>query len=210
MSGLDWSTIGALAYPPPGSKQHRQSVMRKTAPPYVQPTSISTEGSTTLKAILKAAAICLLFAACNRQQGDPAQAQLAAQASIQTPAAATTPAVATGEAFKTPLPQGVILQPPFNARMDVAVENPNKPAGRRTDYEYLEGDASQAMAKFASSMEAARFVSPKGPIVDQRVVRQVFKKPGYGAVFARAQEQDAARPTELGQHAEVLTLGVSE
>jgi hypothetical protein len=165
--------------------------MRKTAP-YVQPTSISTEGSTTLKAILKAAAICLLFAACNRQQGDPAQTQLATQASIQTPTATTTPAVATGEAFKTPLPQGVILQPPFNARMDVAVENPNKPAGRRTDYEYLEGDASQAMAKFASSMEAAGFVSLKGPIVDQRVIRQVFRKPGYGTVFARAQEQDAA------------------
>jgi hypothetical protein len=77
--------------------------------------------------------------------------------------------------------------------MDIAQANPNGSIGRRTEFEFLEGNASQAMAKFAESMAAAGFASPDGPTDEGGIIRQVFKKPGYGAVFARAQEEAAAQ-----------------
>lgn len=86
-----------------------------------------------------------------------------------------------------------MLTQPHYARKDVAVTNKNGTIGRRTEFEYLEGDAGTAMQAFATSMAAAGFTSDNGPSSEEGVVRQVFKKSGYGTVFARAQQQDSSR-----------------
>ena len=146
-----------------------------------------------MRRILTTVAICSILIACKAQQDAPASPPDATAPEVQDVTVAPAPAIPTGEAFKTPLPQGVVLQQPYNARMDIAQANPNGSIGRRTEFEYLEGNASQAMAKFAESMAAAGFASPAGPTDDGGIIRQVFKKPGYGAVFARAQEEAAAK-----------------
>lgn len=138
-------------------------------------------------------AICSALIACKAQQGQPAPAASPTEmpAAVPAPTPAPGPEVPTGDAFASPLPQGVVLRQPYNARMDIAQNNKNGTIGRRTEFEFLDGDASQAMASFAESMAAAGFVSEDGPTNENGVIRQVFRKPGYGAVFARAQEEDA-------------------
>src|SRR5690606_19899548 len=103
---------------------------------------------------------------------------------------ASVPAPVDG-AFQTPLPEGVVLAQAHHARMDVAVMGTNGVRGRRTEFEYLEGDAGDAMQAFAASMAMAGFGSDDGPSRDAGVVRQVFSKGGYGKVFARAQPLEA-------------------
>lgn len=145
-----------------------------------------------MKRILISAAICSALIACTSQKDEAAQPSGIAAQEAPVVTAPPTPEVPTGDAFTTALPQGVNLQPPYNARMDVAQENKNGSIGRRTEFEYLEGDATQAMSRLAESMAAAGFRSKDGPANDNGIIRQVFEKPGYGAVFARAQEEDAA------------------
>jgi hypothetical protein len=143
--------------------------------------------------IAAAAASALLLAAC----GDKAEAPAAdATAATETPVApvpaAAAPAVATGDAFATPLPGGVVLPEPYHARNDVLTTSPKGVVGRRTEYEYLEGDAAKAMATFAAAAAAAGYVKADDAQVDDKgVVRQSFKKKGFGTVQVRAQDSHA-------------------
>lgn len=150
-----------------------------------------------MRRILTAIVICLVLIACKPQQDALASLPDATASEVQDVAAPPTPVTPTGETFKTPLPQGVLLQQPYNPRLDIAQENPNGLTGRRTEFEFLEGNASQAMAEFAESMSAAGFVSVNGPVAEGDVIRQVFKKPGYGTVFARAQAQGAEQNKDV-------------
>lgn len=151
--------------------------------------------------LLLTAAIVTLLASCQAQQPDqsmePAQpvAPAAAEEPVQQPAIQPPPQPLppVDGVFQTPLPEGVILSQPHFVRMDVAVTNKNGTAGRRTEFEYLEGDAERAMQAFATAMTEAGFASEDGPSSEEGVVRQVFKKPGYGTVFARAQQQPPSR-----------------
>lgn len=150
-----------------------------------------------MKRILLAALVCLPMVACDRSAPTATTspeadggATVAEESTLQRPA---------GQAFQAPLPQGVVLAQPHNATMDIQQENPNGTIGRRVEFEYLDGDAAQAMSEFAEAMAAAGFVVLDGPSDESGVVRQVFKKPGYGSVFARSQAQDPSqRRHELG------------
>lgn len=137
-------------------------------------------------------AMLALLTACKPQQ-DPATNTSPTTIDAVAVAAPREPARPAGAPFQTPLPQGVVLKQPHNAGMDVPVPNAKGAAGRRTEFEYLDGDAVQAMREFSEAMVAVGFVSANGPVVEKGVVRQVFRKPGYGAVFARAQAEDPAR-----------------
>ena len=131
----------------------------------------------------------LLLVACAQQSAD----QNPGPAEEATAVEPTTPQRTMGEPFKTPLPQGVVLIQPHNATMDIQQENPNGTIGRRVEFEYLEGDSAQAMREFSDAMASAGFVTADGPSNENGVIRQAFKKPGYGSVFARSQAQDPAR-----------------
>lgn len=151
-----------------------------------------------MKHLFFAATIVAMLASCKVQQADEADLQQVspvatapAGASVKEPEPELAPPV--DGAFRSPLPEGVVLVQPHYARMDVAVTNNNGATGRRTEFEYLEGDAGQAMQAFATAMNAAGFTSEEGPLSEGDVIRQVFKKSGYGAVFARAQPLDPAR-----------------
>ena len=155
-----------------------------------------------MKHLFLAAAIVTLLASCQAQQSeqpDQEQTSSAAETAVETPdnqpaiQPPPQPAPPVGGAFQTPFPEGVVLSQPHHARMDVSVVNKNGSAGRRTEFEYLEGDAGQAMQAFATAMAEAGFASADGPSSEEGVVRQVFKKEGYGTVFARAQQQPPAR-----------------
>lgn len=135
-------------------------------------------------------AMLALLTACKPAQETATIAPTVDAAAVAAPTEPTRP---TGTPFQTPLPQGVLLKQPHNAGMDVQVPNAKGAAGRRTEFEYFDGDAKQAMREFSEAMAAVGFVSASGPVVENGVVRQVFNKPGYGAVFARAQAQDPAR-----------------
>lgn len=128
------------------------------------------------------------LSACSQQPSQP-EASAGASAPVET----APPARPVGQPFQNPLPQGVLLIQPHNATMDVPVENANGGMGRRTEFEFLDGDSVQAMSEFAQAMSTAGFVTVEGPSNEAGVVRQVFKKAGYGSVFARAQAQDEAR-----------------
>lgn len=145
-----------------------------------------------MKKLLLATCLLTALAACTQEAPAPQAATTpATEQVVQAPATPAAP-VATGDAFATPLPQGVVLQPPFHARLDQHKTKPDGTPTRRTEHEFLEGDATQAMAKFAESMTAAGFKSP-GAKIEGGVVRQFFTKEGYGTVNARAQEEDAAK-----------------
>lgn len=151
-----------------------------------------------MKNLFLAATIVAMLASCKVQQADEVDLQQVSPAATaqnemqdQEPAPPLAPPVAG--AFQAPLPEGVVLVQPHYARMDVAVTNNNGATGRRTEFEYLEGDAGQAMQAFATAMTAAGFTSDDGPSAEGDVIRQVFRKSGYGAVFARAQSLDPAR-----------------
>ena len=153
--------------------------------------------------ILIAAATCVLLAACGGRSDDAPAPAPAASTTAPAPAPdATTAPAATGGAFATPLPAGVRLTVPYQARMDVQIDNKGV-VGRRTEYEFLDGNAAQAMADFAAAMEAAGFVALQGATVDDNgAVRQVFKRADYGTVFARAQNllpgEPAGHPAAKG------------
>lgn len=166
-----------------------------------------------MKYILLAAAIVAVLASCQAQQTDeagleqpstavdaPVEAPIDAPVEVPSPRSAPLAAPVDG-VFQTPLPEGVVLAQAHHARMDVAVPNKNGTEARRTEFEYLEGDAGQAMQAFAASMAAAGFTSEDGPSVEGEVVRQVFGKAGYGKVFARAQ------PLGPGRHVHDSALG---
>lgn len=157
-----------------------------------------------MKHILLAMAIVAMLASCqDRQTGEAGLEQPAAavDAPVEAPIGAPEDvpfrpaplAAPVDGVFQTPLPEGVVLAQPHHARMDIAVPNKNGAEGRRTEFEYLEGDAVQAMQAFASSMAAAGFTSEDGPSVEGAVVRQVFGKAGYCNVFARAQPLEPGR-----------------
>lgn len=159
-----------------------------------------------MKNALVVLAIATLLASCQaRETGDttqngsdqvPVVAPSAGEAVAEQPAAPTEsqPVVPPVEgAFQSPLPQGVVISVPHYARMDVSTPGKNGASGRRTEFEYLEGDAAQAMRSFADSMSVAGFTSEEGASSDEGVVRQSFRKDGYGAVFARAQELPPSR-----------------
>jgi hypothetical protein len=137
--------------------------------------------------VFSAVVMCSLLAACQAQQDAAHSANSAADNSSHS-RTAEGPA---GEPFQTPLPAGVVLRMPYNAKMDIPQPGRKGLVGRRTEFEYLEGDAPKAMSEFASAMATAGFVSMGEASNENGVVRQIFKKPGYGAVFARAQAEDA-------------------
>lgn len=142
-----------------------------------------------MKQLLIAVAACTLLAACGPKSADaPAPV---ATAPATAPVAAPPPPVSTvetGDAFATPLPGGVVAPLPYHARVDEQTTNAKGVVGRRTEYEFLEGNAAEAMAKFATAAAAAGFRTKEGPTVDDKgIIRQVFTKAGYGAVFVRAQ-----------------------
>ncbi len=144
-----------------------------------------------MRNIYLAFAVVTLLAACGRDGGNALDGQGTVAQGDQVVELA--PAIETGDAFRHPLPEGVILQPPFHARLDKPAPKPDGSAvGRRIEFEYLQGDASAAMAAFATSMDAAGFKS-RGPETKDGVVRQVFVKDGYGYVSARAQADAAAK-----------------
>lgn len=145
-----------------------------------------------MKKYILAMSVAMILVGCGRQE-QPAvnnsEATPVAEAlSIEVPGAS----VETGKAFETPLPAGVVLQFPYNARSDVRKTAQDGTVTRRTDFEFLTGDSSEAMAAFASAMQAAGFKSG-GPKREGVVVRQGFMKPGYGYVSARAEMEDAAK-----------------
>lgn len=150
-----------------------------------------------MKRFLTVAAISSLFAACSQTPDGAPVTKIATTPVAESPPTAqatenTSTVVAVGDVFKTPLPQGVVLQQPYTPTMDIAVANPSGSVGRRIEFEYQDGDPSKALAKFAESMSKAGFISPNGPTEEQGVARQTFQKSGYGAVFARAQGEDEA------------------
>ena len=158
-----------------------------------------------MKRLILIATAAALLASCQAQQSDqpsqpdpkqtPATEALTVQVEIQPPIArpGLQPLPPVDGVLRNPLPEGVALSQPHYARMDVPVPNKNGASGRRTEFEYLEGDAGQAMQAFATSMMTAGFVSDDGPSSKEGVVRQVFKKPGYGTAFVRAQQQPPSR-----------------
>jgi hypothetical protein len=156
-----------------------------------------------VKRLFLTVAIVTLLASCQAQQPEQPgleQASPTAATPVEAPDEESAaqppsqpPAPPLDGVFQTPLPDGVVVSQPHYARMDVSVLNKNGTAGRRTEFEYLEGDVGQAMQAFATSMTAAGFVSDDGPSSEEGLVRQVFSKPGYGTVFARAQQQAPSR-----------------
>lgn len=148
--------------------------------------------------ILVAAIILSAVTACDRQVQAPIESVVEAPASGVPEQPVPAVAGPIGKAFDKALPEGVVLQVPFNATLDLPVENRGGSMGRRTEFEYLEGDAAQAMAGFAEAMQSAGFESIDGPSSEEGVIRQVFRKLGYGRVFARAQE----RPGVTYQHSD--------
>lgn len=142
-----------------------------------------------MKTILFPIIAAILIAGCSQQSQAPEAAVTEQTATPETP----LPKRPVGEPFKTPLPQGVALIQPHNATVDTQVENANGTIGRRVEFEYLDGNASQAMQEFSQAMATAGFATVEGPSDQEGVIRQVFKKPGYGSAFARAQAQDPAR-----------------
>lgn len=154
--------------------------------------------------LLLTTAIVTLLASCQAQPPEqfdtdgelaPSVVPTATEEPVQQPAPQPSPKPLppVDGVFQTPLPQGVMLSQRHYARMDVSVTNDNGTSGRRTEFEYLEGDAEQAMQAFATAMVEAGFASEEGLSSEEGVVRQVFKKPGYGTVFARAEQQPQSR-----------------
>lgn len=137
-----------------------------------------------------AVAACALLAACGPKESTDAAAPVVTTEDT-TPVAAPEPApssVETGNAFERPLPAGFVAPLPYHARYDEQTTSPSGMVGRRTEYEFLDGNAAEAMAAFANAAAAAGFVVDSGPTVDEKgVIRQVFSKPRYGVVFVRAQ-----------------------
>lgn len=163
-----------------------------------------------MKHFVLAAALAVILSACQAEQTDqgaprhdPAPVEtsdgMAGRQPEPAPLSQPPPAPVDG-AFQAPLPEGVVLTQAHYARMDIAVPGKNGAHGRRTEFEYLEGDADAAMQAFAASMAAAGFTSGDGPSPDAGVVRQVFRKEGYGTVFARAQPLDAGRSVHESAH----------
>lgn len=158
-----------------------------------------------MKHLFIAVAIAALLASCQAQQSGGSDQPVSdapspaapspSEAETQEPAAQADVQLAppVDGVFQSPLPQGVVISQPHHARMDISVPNKNGDAGRRTEFEYLEGDAEQAMRAFADSMLAVGFASDEGPSSDKGIVRQSFKKAAYGAVFARAQELPSSK-----------------
>jgi len=158
-----------------------------------------------VKRLFMVTAIVGLLVSCQAQQAPEPSQPTAQQAPLATRSPVAPNAQQAGEqpkdqllspsdgAFQTPLPEGVVLSQPHYARMDVSVPGKSGVAGRRTEFEYLDGSPEQAMQAFAASMTAAGFTSDDDPSSHDGVVRQVFKKPGYGTVFARSEQRDASR-----------------
>jgi hypothetical protein len=142
-----------------------------------------------------AVAACALLAACGPKESTDVAAPVAPATDTAPVAVADEPAAPTGEtgdAFERPLPAGFVAPLPYHARYDEQTTSPSGLVGRRTEYEFMQGNAAEAMAAFATAAAAAGFVVDSGPTVDEKgVIRQVFSKPRYGVVFVRAQNLDA-------------------
>jgi hypothetical protein len=144
--------------------------------------------------VLLGLALALVGCGNNGAQVSPQVASDAATAStVSQPTQATdaTSSSATtapeGDASKS-LPEGVVLNPSYILRKDWNVAAKNGASNRRTEFEYQGETPAQVMTTFAASMLAAGFTAATEPSTENGIVRQSFKKPKYGTVFARAQD----------------------